>query len=1054
MIEATWAILPVKDFTTAKSRLAGVLTPDQRQALARLMAADVLRVLTQAPGVGGVVVMGQGPEQKQLAERFACRFAPDEAGMDLSANLTRVAGQLAAEGAQTVIVVPSDLPGLAVGDVERILHDHVHGVTICRANRDGGTNALVVSPPNAVPFQFGVDSARRHGEVGRSAGLDVHLVDDPAFQCDIDTPGDLRSLCRQAPDCDTVDYLRRSGLIAGLADVEPASIEPLDASGGDATDLPDREQLLEFGERSTLPQLMATAGEIRDRGFGSLVTYSPKVFIPLTELCRDVCHYCTYAKTPRRVDQVYLSPEQVLAIASQGRDAGCREALFTLGDKPELRYRAAREALERMGYVSTLDYVADMADLVRRETGLLPHLNAGIMTPADYARLRSVAPSMGLMLESAAERLCEKGGPHFGSPDKQPRVRLEAIRAAGAAGVPFTSGILIGIGETRTERIDSLLAIRALHERYGHIQEIIVQNFVPKPGTKMADAPAPNRDELLWTIAIARHAFGARMSIQAPPNLNALRPDELILAGINDWGGVSPVTPDHVNPESPWPHLDTLRRVTAAGGKQLAPRLTVYPRYIGERDRWLDTALHGAVLQHADTQGLARDDRGDGDGDRWAVGAGIAPPWRLADVFRHTHRSQFELESIIDTARSGTRLAAADIGRLFQARGADFARVCDAADELRREAVGDDVTYVVNRNINYTNVCLYKCKFCAFSKGKTTEDLRGAPYVVDLDEIARRTEEAWQRGGTEVCLQGGIHPAFTGQTYLDICRAAKEAAPDIHVHAFSPLEVAHGASTLGISIERFLRQLKAVGLGTLPGTAAEILDDEVRRFICPGKLRTHEWLGVIGTAHAVGLRTTSTIMYGHMERIEHWARHLLALRDLQQRTGGITEFVPLPYVHMEAPMHRRGFSRPGPTYREAILMHAVARLALYPLIDNIQVSWVKLGPDGVADCLRAGVNDLGGTLMNESISRAAGASFGQEMPPQAMNDLIAAQGRNPRQRTTLYGTPSVNQVIASGDAAPLVPVQNRTAREYAADASVLGMRDANAADPRVALSPW
>ncbi|MFW2403365.1 MAG: 5-amino-6-(D-ribitylamino)uracil--L-tyrosine 4-hydroxyphenyl transferase CofH [Gammaproteobacteria bacterium] len=815
--------------------------------------------------------------------------------------------------------------------------------------------------------------------------------------------------------------------------------------------LPSGNELIELSDRFDLAALMESAAAIRDRGFDDVVTYSPKVFIPLTELCRDVCHYCTYAKTPRRVQQAYMTPEQVLDVARAGRDAGCREALFTLGDKPELRYRAAREALEQLGYASTLDYVAAMAERVRRETGLLPHINMGILSSADYDRLRSLAPSMGLMLESSSPRLSERGGPHFGSPDKHPEVRLRSIRDAGEARVPFTTGILIGIGESREERIDSLLQLRSLHERYGHIQEIIIQNFVPKPGTKMADAPAVSREELLWTIAIARHAFGPHMSLQAPPNLNADDTDELISAGINDWGGVSPVTPDYVNPESPWPHLQALRDSTARADKYLTPRLTVYPRYVNARDHWIAPELHRDVLMHADAEGLARDDRGENAAAaEWAVGAGVKPPWRVAGDAHKKARPA--LAAVIARARSGETLAGDDIRRLFAARGDGFDAVCRAADELRREVAGDDVTYVVNRNINYTNICIYKCKFCAFSKGKTSDQLRGKPYVVDLDEVARRTEEAWRRGATEVCLQGGIHPAYTGRTYLDICRAAKGAAPDIHIHAFSPLEVAHGARTLGVTVEGFLRRLKSAGLGTLPGTAAEILDDEVRRVICADKLTTQEWLDVLAAAHGVGVRTTSTIMFGHLETTEHWARHLFRLRALQSATGGITEFVPLPYVHMEAPMHLRGMSRPGPTYREAILMHAVARLALHPLIPNIQVSWVKMGPEGVADCLRAGANDLGGTLMNESISRAAGADFGQELPPHAMNELITSLGRSPRQRTTLYGEPPIEQIIASGEAAELEPVFNRDAREFAA---ALTATAANAsADPRVVLSPW
>jgi len=792
-----------------------------------------------------------------------------------------------------------------------------------------------------------------------------------------------------------------------------------------------RDALIRFGREQPLADLMRSAAALRDAGQGECVTYSRKVFIPLTELCRDVCHYCTYAKTPRRVGQTYLSPEQVLEIAKAGAAAGCREALFTLGDKPELRYTAAREALNELGYGTTTEYLKRMAERVLTETGLLPHLNPGVLSRAEYESLREVAPSMGIMLESSSERLSQRGGPHFGSPDKLPSVRLASIAAAGEAGVPLTTGILIGIGETRDERIDSLLAIRALHERYAHIQEIIVQNFVPKSGTKMHATAAPPFAEMLWTLAMTRHIFGPDMSIQAPPNLNAARLTDLIDAGINDWGGVSPVTPDYVNPESPWPQLDHLAAETAKAGKHLTGRLTVYPQYVRNPKRWLHPRLLGPVLRHSDSEGLARD-------DAWSAGADMPPPWRLvarpvANPLRPANRRIADLAA---RAADGETLLEAEIVTLFSARRDDFAAVCRTADELRAAVSGDTITYAVNRNINYTNLCLYKCQFCAFSKGTTTEDLRGQPYVLDHDEIARRTEEAWARGATEVCLQGGIHPAYTGQTYLDICHAVKEAAPDIHIHAFSPLEVTHGAETLGVSIEAFLTDLKAAGLASLPGTAAEILDDDIRAVICPDKLDTAHWLSVISTAHRIGLPTTSTIMFGHMEHPLYWARHLLRLRVLAttstaMNTGAnITEFVPLPYVHMEAPLMRRGRSRLGPTYRETLLMHAVARLVLHPIITNIQTSWVKLGADGAADCLNAGANDLGGTLMNESISRAAGASHGQEMPPEAMDAVIENLGRDMRHRTTLYGEPPPERIAASYQARPLTPIRNRPAREF------------------------
>jgi FO synthase len=782
--------------------------------------------------------------------------------------------------------------------------------------------------------------------------------------------------------------------------------------------------------------LMRVASALRDEGHGDLVSYSRKVFIPLTQLCRDVCHYCTFAHPPRRGEPVYLDADQVLAIARAGARAGCREALFTLGDKPELRYGAAREALARLGCETTLSYLAEMAELVLRETGLLPHLNPGIMTRADIDLLRRVSVSQGIMLESAAERLRRRGGPHFGSPDKDPALRLETIGHAGEAAVPFTSGILIGIGETRRERIESLLALRDLHERYGHLQEIIIQNFRAKPGTRMAQAPEPDLDDHLWTIAVARLIFGPEMNIQAPPNLNPDGLAQMIAAGINDWGGVSPVTPDHVNPEAPWPALDRLAARTDAAGKLLVERLAIYPAYARDPGRWLDPALRTPVLQAIDAEGLARI-------DDWVPGAGAPPPLthpalragsplsRIAgEGAERSEAGEGKLASILDRAAAGEPLGEADIVQLFQARGEAFAHVCKAADQLRQRVSGDVVSYVVTRNINYTNICYFRCQFCAFSKGKLSENLRGRPYDLDLSEIRRRVEEAWERGATEVCLQGGIHPEYTGATYLAICRAIKAAVPHIHIHAFSPLEVWQGAKTLGRTVPDFLRELKAAGLSSLPGTAAEILDDEVRAVICPDKIKTAEWLEVMEAAHATGLRSTVTIMYGHADRYEHWARHLLRIRGLQARTGGFTEFVPLPFVPMETPIYLKGRARRGATWREAVLMHAVARLVLHPLITNIQTSWVKMGAEGAVFCLEAGANDLGGTLMNESITRAAGAVHGQEMPPEIMEEVIRALGREPRQRTTLYADAPPARRAASFGAAPLAEPINTPARRW------------------------
>src|SRR5580693_9068472 len=760
-----------------------------------------------------------------------------------------------------------------------------------------------------------------------------------------------------------------------------------------------------------LSELMADAARLRDRGHGRLISYSRKVFIPLTHLCRDVCHYCTFAERPRAGQPAYLSPEQVLAIARAGQAAGCTEALFTLGDKPELRYQAARDALAALGYATTIEYLTAMCGLVLRETGLLPHANPGVMTREEIAALREVTASQGIMLESTSERLCEKGGVHYGSPDKHPAVRLETIRLAGELKVPFTTGILIGIGETREERIETLEAIRDLHEAHGHIQEVIVQNFRAKPDTKRADAEEPDLDDLLWTIATARQILGPDMNIQAPPNLSPGVYPRLIGAGLNDWGGISPVTPDHVNPEAPWPAIAELARKSADAGKLLVNRLPVYPAYARAADEWLSPEIAARVRRMSDAEGFARD-------DDWAPGNTRPPPAPLV-LARNVDGG---ITRIVERATSGERLAPNDIVRLFAARDADYRYVTQAADALRRAVSGDVVRYIVNRNINYTNICYFRCKFCAFSKGRTHEDLRGSPYDLALEEITRRAVEAWDRGATEVCLQGGIHPDYTGATYEAICQAIKAVVPEMHIHAFSALEVTQGAATLGLPIHEFLAKLKAAGLGTLPGTAAEILDDDVRTIICPDKINTAQWLDVQRAAHQAGLRTTSTVMYGHIETSNSWAKHLLALRDLQAETGGFTEFVPLPFVHMEAPMYRLGMARAGPTFREAVLMHSIGRLALHPLIPNVQTSWVKMGPAGAAVCLKSGANDLGGTLMNESISRAAGTQHGQEFPPHEMEALIRSIGRDPMQRDTLYRQVAEERRAASMIAADLEPI--------------------------------
>jgi FO synthase len=739
---------------------------------------------------------------------------------------------------------------------------------------------------------------------------------------------------------------------------------------------------------ASLPDLLAEAAAVRDRAHGNRITYSPKVFIPLTRLCRDRCGYCTFATAPARLPSPYLSPEEVLAIARAGAGAGCHEALFTLGEAPEDRYPAAQDWLDANGYASTVDYLAAMCALVLAETGLLPHANAGALSTAELARLRAVSPSQGMMIESLNPALdC-----HRGAPDKEPARRLATLEAAGELAIPFTTGILVGIGETRADRLEALAAIAASHRRHGHVQEVIVQNFVPKPGTAMSSAPACPPDEELWSLAAARLLLPPEVSLQAPPNLSEDF-GRLLDAGIDDWGGVSPVTPDHVNPERPWPEIERLAAVTEARGFELAPRLTVYPRYALAPDRWLDPATRTAVLVRSDAEGLARD-RPD-----WHAG-GTGPPPRLLPG---TPRAGSAIGEVLAGVVLGQQVGVEEIVTLFGARGRQVAAVAEVADDLRRRIAGDAVTWVANRNINYTNVCTFKCRFCAFSKGPLSLNLRGDPYLLGIDEIQRRVVEAVDAGATEVCLQGGIHPSFDGDYYVDVCRAVKEAAPTIHVHGFTALEVTEGARRLDEPLADYLRRLMDVGLATLPGTAAEILDDEVRAVLCPDKIDTEEWLEAHRTAHSIGLRSNITIMFGAIEQPVHWARHMVRTRALQTETGGFTEFVPLPFVHMATPLYLQGRARRGPTFRETLLMHAVGRIAYAGSVDNVQVSWVKLGAEGARQILQAGANDLGGTLMDENISRAAGAAHGQGMDEAAFRAIVEPLGRPLEQRTTLYG---------------------------------------------------
>jgi FO synthase len=750
---------------------------------------------------------------------------------------------------------------------------------------------------------------------------------------------------------------------------------------------------------------MKAASEVRDRAFGPRVTYSRKVFVPLTKLCRDNCGYCTFAHGPRPGENAYLTPEEVLEIAHAGAAAGCKEALFTLGDKPEKRYPEARRELRQMGFANTIEYLAHCCRLVLEETGLLPHANPGVLSGNEVRELRHVSVSQGVMLEQASDRLLGPNLAHWASPDKVPAKRVKTMEEAGRLRVPFTTGILIGIGETVEERVDTLLAIRGVHERHGNVQECIVQNFRAKPGTRMAGWPEPTEDEMLATIALARLLLPPAVTVQAPPNLAGPKGDgapsyaRYVDAGINDWGGVSPVTPDHVNPERPWPHLEELEAATEAKGYLLLERLALHPSYARDAITWVDERLRPGVWAAQDAEGFART-------EDWAPGTTEPIPTRAFDEVRGLRPSKVRPNLARALAAAGTRdLREDEIALLFTARGTEMKELCRVADGLRREVNGDEVTYVVNRNINYTNQCYFRCRFCAFSKGPKSLNLRGDPYLLDTAEVARRAREAWERGATEVCMVGGIHGSFTGKNYIEYLRAVKDEVPEMHVHAFTPLEVWQGARTLGMSVEKFLVELKEAGLGTLPGTAAEVLDDEVRAVICPDKINTAQWAEVMRKAHGIGLSATTTIMFGHVDGPANWARHLMVLRDIQADTGGFTEFVPLPFVHMGAPLFLQGRSRRGPTFAESLKMHAVGRIALHGYIDNVQVSWVKLGAEGAKACLQAGCNDLGGTLMNESISRAAGAAHGQEMLPEDLEAMIREIGRTPRRRNTLYGRP-------------------------------------------------
>ena len=815
-----------------------------------------------------------------------------------------------------------------------------------------------------------------------------------------------------------------------------------------------------------LEDLSASAARVRDAGLEAagrpgVITYSKSVFVPLTRLCRDKCHYCTFVTVPGKLRRaghgMFMSPDEVLDIARKGAAAGCKEALITLGDKPEDRWPQAREWLDAHGYDDTIAYVRAVSIRILEETGLLPHLNPGVMTWTDFQRLKPVAPSMGMMLETTATRLwSEPGGPHHGSPDKEPAVRLRVLEDAGRSSVPFTSGVLIGIGETYEERAESLFALRKVSRAHHGIQELIIQNFRAKPDTAMRGMPDAELDELVATVAVARLVLGPSACLQAPPNLVDSEYGRLIAAGIDDWGGVSPLTIDHVNPERPWPRIEELAEKSRAAGFELRERLCVYPEFVRRGEPWLDPRLRPHVAALADPEtGLARPD---------ALPEGL--PWQEPDeAFTATGRT--DLHRTIDTeGRTGDRredfdevygdwealreaavpgmaperidtdvrdalrtaaddpekLTDAEALALFHADGPALDALCRVADDVRKSVVGDDVTYIVTRNINFTNVCYTGCRFCAFAQRRTDADA----YTLSLDQVADRAQQAWEVGAVEVCMQGGIHPDLPGTAFFDIARAVKERVPGMHVHAFSPMEVVNGATRTGLSIREWLTAAKEAGLDTIPGTAAEILDDEVRWILTKGKLPAATWTEVVTTAHELGIRSSSTMMYGHVDQPRHWLGHLRTLADIQRRTGGFTEFVTLPFVHTNAPVYLAGIARPGPTVRDNRAVTAMARLLLHPHIPHIQTSWVKLGAEGAAEMLRSGANDLGGTLMEETISRMAGSSYGSY---KSVKDLIAvaeAAGRPARPRTTLYGEVPEERVRAAeasdGHLPELLPV--------------------------------
>jgi len=834
-----------------------------------------------------------------------------------------------------------------------------------------------------------------------------------------------------------------------------------------------------------LEEALTLAREHRDRyldriGTPGTVTYSRKVFVPLTYMCRYRCSYCTFVKTRETPGAEFRSMDEVLAIAMQGREWGCTEALLTLGEAPELRHPEAKAWLEAHGYASTVEYLVAAAKAIVLETGLLAHANPGAVTIEEMKALREVTASQGVMMEQLADRLLRPGQAHGGAAGKAAAVRLEQLAFSAETKTPFTTGFLIGIGETLEERASTIVQLaNAISDADpAQVQEVIVQNFRAKPDTPMRRHDDANDGDMIRAIAATRLVLGDRTSVQAPPNLTPDTYGTFLDAGINDWGGVSPVTPDHVNPEMPWPSIDEIAGVCAERGFALRQRLPLYPHYVtDERSfvRYVAPSMRRHVLAVSDGMGLAREERWyAGEGwtpvlraaqpapKRRAIAMAVAKPslsadavsqrfsshvregaygappalptvgfdemlpeipgrtvhaWERANLnapngrhnwiapyFARIGRRSDVVVDLLDRAHDGERLEVDEVARLFRAEGADLEAVFSKADEIRQEMCGDRVSYVVNRNITYTNYCHTGCSFCGFARPLGHDD----GYYFAPDEVGRKAREAWDLGATEVCIQGGIHPDNSGEIYLDIARAVKDAAPAMHLHGFSPLEITVGATTLGIPLERYLEMLRDAGLGSIPGTAAEILDARVRPKITPQKLSADDWIDLMRAAHRAGIASTTTVMFGHIDDPVAWAIHLLRLRDLQVETGGFTEFVPLPFVHHRTPMFMKGGSRTGPTWRECLKIHAIGRIVLHPHITNIQASWVKMGVDGVAAAFEVGVNDLGGTLGEEHISRMAGASHGLGHSVTEMENAIRRAGRTPVERTTTYGAPALS----------------------------------------------